>query len=152
MKFILISATVIFAVFLIVLSQIPIGIEPLTELYFENHTSLASNVKINETNNFAFTINNLEHQRVRYLYNVSAFNESGSFLFNIDYGELILEHNKSAIIEENFLFNENFNRSKILVEIRKDLSLETPDFKKKLWWPDPNYPMKINIHFWVLEE
>ena len=27
----------------------------------------------------------------------------------------------------------------------------TPEFKTKLWWPDPNYPTKIDIHFWVDE-
>ena len=27
----------------------------------------------------------------------------------------------------------------------------TPEFKTKLWWPDPNCPMEIDIHFWVDE-
>lgn len=152
MKAVLISAVIIFGIFLAVLSQIPIGIEPLTELYFEEHTSLPKSVALNETVKFKFTIRNLEYQKMRYFYNVSAFNETGDYLFSINSGEIILEDNTSITLDEEFTFVSNFNRSRIRVEIIKDLSLENPEFKEKLWWPDPNYPMDIDIHFWVIQD
>ena len=68
MKYIIIAGVVILVAFLIVLSFIPLGIEPLTELYIENHTELPKNVYLNKTYNFSFTANNLEYQDVEYEY------------------------------------------------------------------------------------
>ena len=148
----MISAVVIVIVFLITLSYVPIGIEPLTEVYFENHSKLPSLIQINNTYNYAFTINNLEYQKMRYVYNISVFSQNNSLIKHLDTGELILEFNESKTLMKNLTFTEEIHRAKIIINVAKDLSLETPDFKNKLWWPNPNYPMNINIHFWVEQE
>lgn len=151
MKKVFIAGIVILTLFLIVLSFIPLGIEPLTEVYFENHTSLPAYLFLDKPYNYSFTVHNLEYQKMRYYYNISTYNEENEFLYPMDSGEFILEYNETKTISEEFTMKEHFNRTKILVNIEKDLSLEIPSFKKKLWWPDPNYPMNIDIHFWVEE-
>ena len=152
MKTIVIAGIVILAVFLIVLAFIPLGIEPLTEVYFENHTALPSSVELNQLYNFSYTIHNLEYQKVRYVYNVKMYDEQGNFLEDMSGGEVTLSNNESSTIENAFSLPQDFNRTKIQVNVTKDLSLEDPKFKHKLWWPDPNYPMSIDIHFWIEEK
>jgi len=152
MKYIIIAGAVILAIFLLVLTQIPLGIEPLTEMYFENHTSLPKYLFLNNPDNFSFTVHNWEYQKMRYLYTVAFYDENDNFLYNIDSGEIILENNESKTIPEQLTMYNHFQRTKVLVNIEKDLSLETPDFKNKLWWHDPNYPMQIDIHFWIEEK
>ena len=150
MKYVLISAVVLLAVFLIVLSQIPLGIEPLTELYIENHTSLPINVFLGKMYNFSFTTHNLEYQDVEYNYTVKAYDVDGTLMFNLSSGSFTLANNESKTITEYYTFSKPFNRSQIQVQITKNLIGE-PEFKRKLWWPDPNYPYEIDIHFWVDE-
>jgi hypothetical protein len=152
MKTILIAGIVIVGIFLIVLAFIPLGIEPLTEVYFENHTALPSSVELNHLYNFSYTIHNLEYQKVRYVYNVKMYDEEGNFLKDMSEGEVTLLENESSTIENAFTLSHDFNRTKIQVNVTKDLSLEDPKFKHKLWWPDPNYPMSIDIHFWIEEK
>jgi hypothetical protein len=149
MKAILIAGIVIVGIFLFVLAFIPLGIEPLTEVYFENHTKLPVFLFLDKPYNYSFTVHNLEYQNMRYVYNIDAYNEAGELLYNMDQGEFTLLNNESKTIEEQFVMEEPFNRTKIVINVEKDLSLETPSFKKKLWWPDPNYPMNIDISFWV---
>ena len=151
MKYVIISAIAILTIFLLVLTQIPLGIEPLTELYFENHTSLKADILSNTEYNFSFTIHNLEYQRMRYYYNISAFDTNGEFLFKINSGEVFLKDNETATFLEKYKLPKGFERAKISITINKDHLDIIPDFKKKLWWPDPNYPNKIDIHFWVNE-
>lgn len=151
MKYVFAAGIIILVVFLAVLSQIPLGIEPLTELYFEEHTQLPSSVSLNEIYNFVFTTNNLEYQDMRYYYNVSVFDVNGSFVKSVGFGDFVIEHNESRTVEEGFLFAESFERAKIKVLIKKDHMNITPEFKTKLWWPDPNYPTEIDVHFWVDE-
>jgi hypothetical protein len=151
MKAILIAGIIIVGIFLFVLAFIPLGIEPLTEVYFENHTALPAYLFLNQTYNYSFTVHNLEYQEMRYTYSIDAYDENDSLLYNMDFDEFILLDNESKTIDEQFIMNEHFNRTKIVVNVAKDLSLETPSFKKKLWWPDPNYPMSIDISFWIEE-
>jgi hypothetical protein len=151
MKTIVIGGVAILAVFLLVLIFIPLGIEPLTEVYFENHTTLPAYLFLDKPYNFSFTIHNLEYQQMRYYYTIDAFDENGTFVKNLDKGEIPLFNNESRTTHESFSMDKHFGRESIVVNITKDLSLETPRFKKKLWWPDPNYPMNIDIHFWVEE-
>ena len=82
MKYVFAAGVIILAIFLGVLSQIPLGIEPLTELYFDNHTGLPSSVSLNKIYDFAFTTNNLEYQDMRYYYNISVFDVNNSFVKN----------------------------------------------------------------------
>ncbi len=150
MKYIIIAAVSILAVFLAVLSQIPLGIEPLTELYLENHTELPKNVFLNKTYSFSFTTHNLEYQDVEYNYAVNAYDINNSLLFSIENGSFTLANNESKTININYKFLQGFDRAKIEVVINKNL-IGTPEFKRKLWWPDPNYPYEVDIHFWVDE-
>lgn len=150
MKYLLIAGVAVIAIFLIVLNFIPIGIEPLTELYFENHTALPTNVSLKNSYPFSFTTHNLEYQDVEYNYTIIAYDANNSFLFEIDKGTFILTNNKSSTIDRNFTFNNKFERAKIEVVLTKNL-IGNPEFKKKLWWPDPNYPYTVDIHFWVDE-
>jgi len=151
MKTVLIAGIVIVGIFLIVLAFIPLGIEPLTEVYFENHTALPAYLFLDKPYNFSFTIHNLEYQKMRYEYSIDAYSENDTLLYNIDSGELLMFDNETKTTNEQFIMNNTFNRTKIVVNVTKDLSLEDPKFKHKLWWPDPNYPMSIDIHFWVEE-
>lgn len=150
MRYIIIAGIVILVVFLAVLSQIPLGIEPLTELYFENHTSLPTNVSLHESYNFSFTVHNLEYQDVVYDYTVNSYDVNNTLLGEVGRGNFALANNESKTVNVGYKFNEPFNRAKIEVVINKNLIGE-PEFKRKLWWPDPNYPMEIDIHFWVDE-
>jgi len=150
MKYIIIAGVCILIAFLVALSFIPLGIEPLTELYVENHTALPASVNLNKTYNFSFTTNNLEYQDVEYNYIVEALDVNDTTLFKIDEGKFTLTNNESKTINESYIFNKHFNRAKVQIKITKNL-LGKPEFKTKLWWQDPNYPNQIDIHFWVDE-
>jgi len=151
MKYILIAGLGILAIFLAVLSQIPIGIEPLTELYFENHTELPKHLFLEKTYNFSFTIHNLEEQDMDYDYTIEVFDNEGNFMFEINKGSFFLANEEYQTFEQDFRFIRNFDRARINIKIIKNPPEEEPWFKKKLWWADPNYPTEINIHFWVEE-
>ncbi len=150
MKYIIIAGAVILAAFLAALYFIPLGIEPLTELYLENHTSLPKNVYLDKTYNFSFTTHNLEYQDVEYNYTVKVFDVNGTLLNELYSGNFTLANNESKTLDLDYKFDEPFKRAKIQVEITKNLIGE-PEFKRKLWWPDPNYPYNIDVHFWVDE-
>ena len=150
MRYIIIAGVCILIAFLVVLSFIPLGIEPLTELYVENHAYLPINVFLGKDYNFSFTTHNLEYQKVRYNYTVNAYDVNNTLLFSIDRGEFTLSNNETNTISESYVFDKSFNRAKIEVVINKNL-IGTPEFKRKLWWPDPNYPTSIDVHFWVDE-
>lgn len=150
MKYIIIAGIAILIVFLAVLSFIPLGIEPLTELYIENHTSLPINVFLNKPYNFSFTTHNLEYQDVEYDYSVRTYDVNNTLLEEIGNGSFTLANNESKTIDVSYKFLESFDRAKIEIVINKNLIGE-PEFKRKLWWSDPNYPYKIDVHFWVDE-
>lgn len=150
MKYIIAAGIVILIVFLGVLYFIPLGIEPLTELYLENHTGLPKNVYLNKNYNFSFTTHNLEYQDVEYSYVVEAYDVNDSLLFKIRGGSFTLANNESSTISENYKFDKPFERAKIKIEITKNLIGE-PEFKRRLWWPDPNYPLNVDVHFWLDE-
>ena len=145
MKYVIGASVIIIAAFIYTLSWIPIGIEPLTEVYFEDHTKLPKFIFPEKNYNFSYTINNLEHQKVKYFYEVKKTTEV------LDKGEITLNHNNSITFFQEFSYEEGFGKDKITVDIRKDNSIETPEFKEKLWWEDPNYPTEIRIHFLIEE-
>lgn len=150
MKYLIIAGICIVAVFLGVLYFIPLGIEPLTEVYFENHAELPKNVFLNKNYNFSFTVHNLEEQKMGYNYSINSYDANNTLLFKIGEGDFALENNESKTFNAKYQFDEQFERAKIQVVIQKN-KLETPWFEKKLWRPDPNYPYQIDIHFWVDE-
>ncbi|MFH1307313.1 MAG: hypothetical protein ABIH72_00495 [archaeon] len=142
MKYILIAAVIILGIFLFFLMKIPIGIEPLTELYFENHTKLPVNIFPDQKYNFTFTVHNLEYMEMNYSYKIYA--EYGNITSQIDYGNLQLENNQSSTIYEEFRLDEEFTRAKINIELER--LQENPKQK------DPNLKNQtLDIHFWVDE-
>lgn len=150
MKYIFVSGILILTGFLVALSYIPLGIEPLTEVYIENHEQLPKNLFLKKDYGFYFTINNLEYQDVEYEYVVEALNERGEVISGIGEGKVTLSHEESETICQEYSFKEEFKRAKIQVTVKKTFIGE-PEFKKKLWWEDPNYINEIKVHFWVEE-
>lgn len=150
MKKVLIAGIIILIGFIVVLQFIPLGIEPLTELYFENHTKLPKYIFPGREYNFSFTIHNLEYQDMGYDYSVDAY-KGNEFWYNLDSGRVFIGDNESATLGGEFVLNKGFDRARIQINIEKDHLDIVPDFKKKLWWPDPNYPDSVDIHFWVEE-
>jgi len=142
MKYILIAAVVLIAGFIIALQFIPIGIEPLTEVYFENHTNLPRNVFLNKTYNFEFTVHNLEYMDMPYTFIVSReYNNKTEIL---DRADFFLKNNETMSFYESFSFKEKFERAKINVEVVKNA--ENPQQH------DPNLKnITIDLHFWVEE-
>lgn len=142
MKYIIPMVIAIILIFLFVLSYIPIGIEPLTEAYFENHTKLPANLFLNKSYNFSFTVHNLEYMNMTYSYNVDM--SYGNKTQNIDNGSIFLGNNETASIFEEFRINEHFKRASINILILK--MNENPMQK------DPNLKNRtIDLHFWADE-
>ena len=150
MKKVLIGGVIILVAFIVVLQFIPLGIEPLTEVYFENHTSLRLNSFPNEEYGFSFSVRNLEYQDMGYDYSVDVY-KGEDFWYNLDSGRILIGNNESETVSEKFTLSRGFDRVRIQVVVEKDHLGIVPDFKKKLWWPDPNYPDSIDIHFWTDE-
>lgn len=151
MKYIIISGIVILAVFITILVMIPKGIEPLTEVYFENHTSLTKYTFLNATHNFTFTVHNLEYTPMEYEYVIEAIDQNDSVLFEIERKMLVLLDNQSITLNRNFTFDKPFGRAKINIELNKITSGNDINAQRQFWWKDENYPNTINIHFWVEE-
>ena len=78
MKTVFIAGIVLLGIFLFVLAFIPLGIEPLTEVYFENHTALPAYLFLDKPYNYSFTVHNLEYQEMKYYYSVDAYDENNT--------------------------------------------------------------------------
>lgn len=150
MKKVLIAGVVIIIAFIVVLQFIPLGIEPLTEVYFENHTKLPVYIFPMKDYNFSFTIHNLEYQNMGYDYKVEVY-KGDDFWYMLDSGRVTMQDNESRTVKSEFVLSKGFERARVQIIVEKDHLGIVPDFKKKLWWPDPNYPNSIDIHFWVEE-
>tara|TARA_Y100000310_G_C20554270_1_gene749733 strand:+ start:83 stop:565 length:483 start_codon:yes stop_codon:yes gene_type:complete len=155
MKKVLIGGILIMMGFLGVLSFIPLGIEPITEVYFENHTTLPSYLFLTQTTEFTFTINNLEEQNMSYIYLIEVYNEEGEMISLLNSNKFFLANGDSSTFTENLGFDDVFSITrkvaKINVKVTKLTSDEKPWFKGLLWRENYNYPSEINIHFWVEE-
>ena len=139
MKYVVISAVVIVIVFLVVLSYIPIGIEPLSEVYFENHTKLPVNIFLNRSYNFTFTVHNLEYRDMTYNYNITS--NYGNKSLTVDSGTFALSNNESVTLLKKFKMLEHFDRAQILVNVTKDNN-ESIDIH---FWVDEIIPIRITI-------
>ena len=139
MKYVFIAAAVIVVAFIIALLQIPIGIEPLTEVYFENHTSLPGNIFLNKSYDFSFTVHNLEYREMNYTYdmNIEYANKTGT----VNSGKFSLENNETTTIKKSFSFAEPFDRAKIEIVVKKDNN-ESIDIH---FWVDEIVPIRITI-------
>lgn len=142
MKYIILAAAVIFTIFIVVLTQIPIGIEPLTELYFENHTKLPKYLFPSIAYNFSFTIHNLEYINMTYAYNVTSLYQNKTVA--LDSGTFFLENNQTKTINETFSMPKNFEKAEISVLVNK--LTENP------MQHDPNLKnITLDLHFWIEE-
>jgi hypothetical protein len=150
MRKIIIAGIIILGLFLIVLNWIPRGIEPLTEVYIDDYTKLPSNILLDKDYNFSFTVHNLEYQDMKYDYTIGKYDANGEILGELENGSVILSNNQNKTVYEKYKFDAPFEKAQIKVVVRKDNLSITPEFKKKFWWPDPNYSSEIEIHFWVL--
>jgi len=151
MKYLMIGAGIILAVFLVILIMIPKGIEPLTELYFEEHTELPKLAFLDKAYGFTFTVNNLEYTPMEYEYIINVYDEEENLLFEIERGNINLENNQSITIDSEVSFDEPFERAKVNIELNKITSGDEINSKRLFYWSDPNYPDQINIHFWIEE-
>ncbi len=167
MKQIVLAAILIAIGFFFLLARIPIGIEPITEVYFENHTLLPNALYYTQETEFSFTVVNAEHREMQYKYRVERYNGEGERVtmtrlkdFSLVEGEKItftegLGYDDVFDYEESIerLQNDTFtdNRAKLLVRVLKFPGEETPWFEKKLWRNDPKYADEVTIHFWVDE-
>ena len=131
MKYVVIAGILIVLGFLVALHFIPIGKEPLSEVYFENHTQLPTIVFLNRTYNYTFSVHNLEYREMNYTYNITADYLGISSI--LDQGSFSLADNETRTISEYFNFGGSFQRAKIIVYVTKDTG------------------EVIDIHFWVEE-
>ena len=148
MKYVLIAGIAILIVIIIILQFIPWGIEPLTEVYFENHTKIPKHIFTNQSYNYSFSVHNLEYQKMNYSYNITSY--AANDISIIETGSFILEQDESKEFEKEFEFQKGFEKARIQIDIQK-IKIENASHEGKLWWKDPNYPEQINIHFWVEE-
>ena len=149
MKILFVSITFIVVFFIFIVLLIPMNKMPLTELYFKNPESLRKHIFSNKTYSFSFIVHNLEYKNMKYFYSVDIlFNNT---LHNLDNGFILLKHNESKEIKENYKLKKGFERAKINIKLIKIKSKEHALFENLLWWYPKDYPMKLNIHFWVNE-
>jgi hypothetical protein len=137
MKYVIIAGVVIITIFILILTTIPIGIEPLTEVYFENHTSLPANLFLNRDYNFTFTVRNLEYKEMTYNYSIKAEYPNVSRVIATD--TFTLADNESKSFYHEFSFKERFERAKIKIEVTKD-NEEVIDIH---FWADQIVPLRI---------
>ncbi|MBT4175145.1 DUF1616 domain-containing protein [archaeon] len=129
---ILMGITLIAIITVIILIFTTKTTESFTELYFEDHENLPSNIQLNKDYHFQFSIHNLENQQIAYNYTIYIeyyTNEKLQYTETINSDSIILEHDQIATISESFEINEDFEQIKI--------GIETNDQE---------------IHFWVEEE
>ncbi len=115
MKVVIGSAIILLAVLVIGVSVIPKNNEPLTELYFDDHTNLPKEAEINKEYNFSFTVHNLEYKKMLYDYEITLEYDNKKFL--VIRGTLELENEETQQIKSGFTIKQEFERAKITVNI-----------------------------------
>lgn len=88
--------------------------EKFTELYFDNHQQLPSIIKEDKEYTFRFVTHNLEHETLKYDYEVKIASESSKLL---DKGSFILKHNQSKVIKEKLSLHTSIPKTKIEVNL-----------------------------------
>ncbi|MDD5149120.1 MAG: hypothetical protein PHC28_01385 [Flavobacterium sp.] len=142
MKYVAIAFVLIVAGFVVALQFIPIGIEPLTEMYFENHTELPAYLFLNQTYNFSFSIHNLEYIDMDYNYSIALGYNNKTYV--LEKNNVTIKNNETTTIFQEFAILENFERG--VIDITLDKNFENPMQK------DPNLINRsIDIHFWFEE-
>jgi len=139
MKYVVIAGIVILIGFIIALHFIPIGIEPLTEVYFENHTILPAHIFLGTYYNYSFSVHNLEYGEMNYTYNIS--NSYNNISQSIDSGNFMIGNNQTITFEKSFMINQSFDRAQITVNVTKDTN-ESIDID---FWVDQATQITIKI-------
>ena len=100
--------------------------EPLTELYFEDHTKLPKAIVSEKEYQFGFVVHNLEYKDFIYDYSVIA--EASKSATILAKGSFSLKHDEYKTVSEKFSISDEDLKTKIIVNL---------DNKKQ------------GIHFWV---
>ena len=90
--------------------------EAFTELYFEDHTNLPSEIKLGDNNQFSFSIHNLEQKTKTYTYQVSLINEDGTSQI-LDSSSISLNNNETVTVKESLNIKEAFGSAEVLVQL-----------------------------------
>lgn len=89
--------------------------ETFTELYFEDHLNLPSEITPKNDYEFKFTIHNLENKDMEYSYEV--FLDLGDEKLFIDKNVVSVKNGEYKTIEEKFRINDPAARTKIVVNL-----------------------------------
>ena len=90
--------------------------ETFTELYFDDHLKLPSNVKVNTPQKFSFVIHNEEYKTMTYPYIVYTASASGQTL--IDLKSVTLQQNQYKTINEKFIEPNAVKREEVVVKLQ----------------------------------
>jgi uncharacterized membrane protein len=115
---ILIAISVIGIVSVLILIFTTKTTESFTELYFEDHQNLPS-LYATDDYEFAFTIHNLENQEMVYSYQVSIEYYDNEKLIDtnlLSESNVLLQHNESATITEEFKITEDHDYAKVMIQ------------------------------------
>jgi len=115
---ILIAVSIIGIIVVLVLIFTTKTTESFTELYFEDHQNLPSEYLLDEYE-FEFTIHNLENQAMNYGYNVYIEfydNDKLKETSTIEKSNIILEHDSTATIKQEFEITKEYDYAKVIVE------------------------------------
>jgi hypothetical protein len=102
---------------------------PFTELYYNNYSELPQNIRLNQTYNFSFTINNRETEEQIYLIRVRV--EYDGKKKSILSSDVKIDPDQSLSFPVSFNMNEPFAQAKIAVRLDN---------------------IGHEIHFWAREE
>lgn len=116
---IIIAAILTTALLLYILSYSLVTDEPYTELYFEDPMELPKKVKINESFELTFTVNNLENKKMTYRYQLieTISNRNKTKKYRYEGAEFMLEDNEAETITLTHRIKEPFNQTKITVAL-----------------------------------
>ena len=115
---ILIAISIIGIIVVLVLIFTTKTTESFTELYFEDHQNLPSEYLLDEYE-FEFTIHNLENQAMDYEYNIYIEfydNDVLKVTETIEKENILLEHDSTATIKQEFEITKEYDYAKVIVE------------------------------------
>jgi hypothetical protein len=89
--------------------------ETFTELYFENHLNLPTEITPNKVYSFKFTVHNLENEDMTYPYEI--YLQAGEIKLPIKKSAITVKNNQYITVEEDFLINAPVTKSAIVVNL-----------------------------------
>ena len=88
--------------------------ETFTELYFEDHQDLPSEISLGEDSSFSFSIHNLEQETVTYEYLIYIVIDGEEE--EIALSSVILKSEQTATITQSFSISDEFESAQVIVE------------------------------------